>query len=638
MTQEPKAHYYFSSYVNLLREFELKRHEKRIEKALKKKLGLLYTLQAPIRSIQKLLQKNNNASFVSVSEMNTFMIAHITLPETTVASKKKRTQMEQKMLGLHIRYTKREIEYIRRKALHSPELKEFHSILRSSLSSLDTKTRQSLTKQMREDLELSLRNTVTMMEELIKNVWLSIWDFPGASRDRIVLNDIVIERSSLSSDQHDDLSIIIDELILALFSKYYIASIEKLIQELIGPLKSLESQTPDDLFLFIPSGYEREVLTLLRSLFGKLSSTSEYILQAKRQVKRLLQIEKEIKSELEILGLDGSDNPLSSIIIPHERLESLLISINDLETLSNKLRQKYVVISQIRKDQVIAKGDPEQLHNLAKAIASYLPAIESLRIWVEQFADIAFMTTMSGNIYEEIEKSGAIDEYLLYGLGLFKTYRLYSGIVHALRGVSLGIKKGEFLGIMGASGSGKTTLLNLLSGLDRPDQGKIFLNGKELSHLSDSKLSQYRKNHMGFIFQSYNLIPHLTVLENTALPAQMAGESFRKARTKSLALLGQIGMQAFVHHFPTMISGGQMQRATIARSLVNSPEILFCDEPTGDLDHVTGEQVMDVLRHFNEEAGTTVVLVTHDESLKKYCDRVVYMKDGQIISEEIIRK
>lgn len=638
MTQTSKVHYYFSSYVNLLREFELKRHEKKIEKALKKRLGLSYKFQAPIRLVQRLLRKNNNTSLLTVTEMNTFMVAHVMLPEAKVDSKRKRTKIERKMLDLHFEYAKREIEYIRRKALHSPELKEFYAILQSSLSSLDPEKRSNLIKQTKHDLEASLKHTVAMMETLIKSVWLSLWDFSGTKQDRIVLSNIVIERTSLVSDQHEDLSIIIDELILALFSNYYIASIEELVSELIDPLRILDEQTPNDLFLLIPPGQEKEVLTLLRSLFGKLSSTSEYILQAKRQIRRLMQIEEEIKTELKILGLDSTDNPLSSIIVPRERLESLLETIDELESHSENLRQKYVEISQIRHDQVVAKGTSEHLYSLAQAIAQYLPAIESLRIWVEQFSDIAFMTTMSGNIYEEIEKSGAIEEYLLYGLGLFKTYRLYSGIVHALRGVSLGIKSGEFLGIMGPSGSGKTTLLNLLSGLDRPDQGKIFLNGKELSHLSDSKLSEYRKKHMGFIFQSYNLIPHLTVLENTALPAQMAGESFRKAKTRSLTLLEQIGMETFAHHFPTMISGGQMQRATIARSLVNSPEILFCDEPTGDLDHATGEQVMEVLRRFNKETGTTIVLVTHDESLKKYCDRVVYMKDGQIVSEESIRE
>ena len=142
MTQTSNAHYYFSSYVNLLREFELKRHEKKIEKALKKKLGLLYKFQAPIRLVRKLLQKNNNASLLTVTEMNTFMVAHVMLPETKVDSKRKRTQIERRMLDLHFEYAKREIEYIRRKALHSPELKEFYAILQSSLSSLDPKKKK----------------------------------------------------------------------------------------------------------------------------------------------------------------------------------------------------------------------------------------------------------------------------------------------------------------------------------------------------------------------------------------------------------------------------------------------------------------------------------------------------------------
>ena len=220
-------------------------------------------------------------------------------------------------------------------------------------------------------------------------------------------------------------------------------------------------------------------------------------------------------------------------------------------------------------------------------------------------------------------------DVVLRAKDVYKTFNTRGGTVYAVRGVSFDIKQGEFIGLFGPSGSGKTTLLNMMAGLDMPDDGAIYIDGVSLRSLSNNKLTTLRRDKMGFIFQFYNLIPVLKNKENVAYPAEIGPTSNAK---KSTGLLEAVQLQAFENQYPTKLSGGQMQRVTIARSLINTPTLLFADEPTGDLDSVTGKEIMDLLAKFNSKSGTTVILVTHDESLLHYCSRIIRMTDGQIIS------
>lgn len=205
--------------------------------------------------------------------------------------------------------------------------------------------------------------------------------------------------------------------------------------------------------------------------------------------------------------------------------------------------------------------------------------------------------------------------------------------VPALRGVSLTVYRGEMVAIMGPSGSGKTTLLNCLSGLDTIGEGMILIAGKELARLPDDVRSEFRARHMGFVFQLFNLIPVLSALENVELPALLAGIRPSEARRRAWAVLEQVGLADRAGHKPAELSGGQQQRVAIARALVNQPDIIWADEPTGNLDTETADEVMALLRRLNRENGQTFVIVTHDPRIGSMCDRVIQMRDGLIIDD-----
>ncbi len=218
--------------------------------------------------------------------------------------------------------------------------------------------------------------------------------------------------------------------------------------------------------------------------------------------------------------------------------------------------------------------------------------------------------------------------------GLMKRYQMGHSIVHALQGVDLKVVQGELLAIMGASGSGKSTLLHLLGCLDTPTEGKYLLDQKEVSNLSDNALAEIRANKIGFVFQSFNLIPQLTVFENVAMPflyqrKEQDKEMLKKMITESLT---SVGLAHRINHHPYELSGGEMQRVAIARALATKPLLILADEPTGNLDSENGKSILQLLKGLNSR-GVTIIIVTHDPSVAAHCPRLVRMKDGRIIEE-----
>ncbi|MDI9546572.1 MAG: ABC transporter ATP-binding protein [Chloroflexota bacterium] len=219
-----------------------------------------------------------------------------------------------------------------------------------------------------------------------------------------------------------------------------------------------------------------------------------------------------------------------------------------------------------------------------------------------------------------------------------KRFRLGEVTVHALRGIDLDVRRGEMVAVMGPSGCGKTTMLNCLSGLDEFDSGEVMVEGVSLRSMTDRRRTAYRAQRMGFVFQTFNLLPVINAVENVELPLLVSGMRPGEARRRATEALAQVGLADRLHHRPAELSGGQRQRVTIARALVNNPALIWADEPTGNLDTAAATDVLSFMRRMNQENGQTFVIVTHDPNLGAVCDRIVRMQDGEILASEPVQE
>jgi len=222
------------------------------------------------------------------------------------------------------------------------------------------------------------------------------------------------------------------------------------------------------------------------------------------------------------------------------------------------------------------------------------------------------------------------DEIVIKATGVIKTYDDSGVPVHAVRGIDYTLMKGEFTAIIGPSGSGKTTFLNVITGLDTPTEGKVWLGGKLLSEMSGNELSDFRRDHIGFIFQAYNLFPVLTVEENIEYIMLLQGVPKEERHTRVMSILDRVGLADYAHRLPTRLSGGQQQRVAVARAMVSRPSLVIADEPTANLDSETSGALLDMMRQLNEDTGMTFLFSTHDEIVMKRAKKLVVLKDGKL--------
>jgi len=218
---------------------------------------------------------------------------------------------------------------------------------------------------------------------------------------------------------------------------------------------------------------------------------------------------------------------------------------------------------------------------------------------------------------------------------LTRHYRMGESLIRAVDGISLDISSGEFAAMLGSSGSGKSSLLNLLAGLDRPTSGSVKVDGRDLAQLSRDELARYRRHTVGIVFQAFNLIPTMSVIENVELPLRFAEVEPAARRKQANEALQRVGLAGRLQHRPTELSGGEQQRVALARALVNRPKLLLADEPTGNLDSKTGKEILDLLRDLNQDSGLTVIMVTHERDLAdRYARRQIFLADGKIVGDE----
>jgi putative ABC transport system ATP-binding protein len=276
------------------------------------------------------------------------------------------------------------------------------------------------------------------------------------------------------------------------------------------------------------------------------------------------------------------------------------------------------------------------LEGLEKEDASRLPGVVYARIFLKNYADSLGLDGYALSRgwapgEQRAPSSNGRRPLMVEARGVYKSYQTDELTVNALENVSLRIEKGALVAVMGPSGCGKTTLLNTLSGLDSIDRGEIFIAGEPLHAMNDSRRTEYRARHMGFVFQSFNLMPVLSAVENVELPLLVSGSGTKAARERALEVLEQVRLADRAHHRPNQLSGGQQQRVAVARALVNRPAIVWADEPTGNLDSDTSKEILDLLLQLNHENDQTFVIVTHDPSVGAIMNRVVRMEDGRIV-------
>jgi putative ABC transport system ATP-binding protein len=230
-----------------------------------------------------------------------------------------------------------------------------------------------------------------------------------------------------------------------------------------------------------------------------------------------------------------------------------------------------------------------------------------------------------------------LHDHAIRAVDLGRSFEVGDSTIEALRGINLTVEQGQFVALVGPSGSGKSTFLNLVGGLDRPSEGELWINGVELSASKEKALTEHRRERVGFVFQSFNLLPRLTAMENVAIPLMFVGVAERDRLAAARGLLEQVGLADRMDHRPTQLSGGEQQRVAIARALVSQPAIILADEPTGNLDSATGNEIMALLRALNREQGVTLLLVTHDPEAAAFADLVIQLRDGAIVDEPQVR-
>lgn len=402
----------------------------------------------------------------------------------------------------------------------------------------------------------------------------------------------------------------------------------------------------------------------LSSLFRVLMNNPKYVLEDEQQNNRFILYLRIIVAKLS--ALEQNATILIRIFSLHEKLKEELLKVANPELLDKiHLRETFdsqnaiskLALQLLRTLEEKTTYCKVQTRDYFKNAVGSIPLTkfkdfnkelialtsdifietEQLKLWTDEFLDVPYFTFSSALFSDHLQKIKEIDidpNIVISASGLFKTYHLGATTVYAIRGMSLDIHRGEFLVIFGTSGAGKTTLLNCIAGLDNPDRGVVYFNGKNLHRMNDKERSKLRLTEMGFIFQNYALLPHYTTKENVTLPSDLAGLS-KELQERINELLEGVGINQQSKQFPSELSGGQMQRVGIARALTNKPTIIFADEPTGDLDSVTGKQVLGLLRKFHDETGTTIVVITHDKSVADYATRIVTVNDGVIIDDSL---
>ena len=580
--------------------------------------------------VRKNLRTSRSA--INSQELNTFIFLSGKKPlRKNIDSKIIEKIEEEGPRKLFAKYYRNNRANMQKQLRKKQELRETSKILKDFIGEIDS----NIAKAFEDNLRKISEELPAKYCEIQSRSYVAVWDFKETHEFRFALSgfDHPIFAGS-SSEIQMKLASLVDKLVILNFFKVFLKPINNRLREMNEALEKLELGVRGKHYKTSNQKLQEKFQLFLRILSAKLSGLQD-VEKTISRIFRLFEVVKECLIQYPLKN-DSVDLP-SEISEMASEIDCGKVLLAEIE---HKLQQCQIYVRDYldeKKNGVkLAKSVDEfklGLFTMAELSTDLFVEAELLKMWSDFFgADLPYFNFNSclfdSKMPENIE---AADDHIISVRGLIKNYNLGRTTVYALRGVNLDIKKGEFAAIVGDSGAGKTTLLNCIAGLDTPDAGVVLFRGKDLHKMSDKTKSKVRLLEMGFIFQSYALLPHFTTLENVALPAVLAGHS-KNLRERIEALLSGVGIDKQAKQYPAQLSGGQMQRVAIARALTNSPAVIFADEPTGDLDSVTGKQVMNLLKKFHEETKTTIVVITHEQEVADYAERQIKLEDGMIES------
>jgi putative ABC transport system ATP-binding protein len=582
------------------------------------------------KNLSIILKRNlTRKSKVQRKEFNTFLFLSAEKQlQKTLDSKNIELVQEQLQKRLHAYYIKNRSK-LEKKLRNSRELKETSQIVGTFLKEIDPKLQKVFNMQLRKHLS----ELPTELYEIQNNSFTAIWNLNEENSVQVFLSACPNQNFKLPQiQQQPDLEAMVDKVEFLNFFLTFLDPTLKRLKDMNGVLERLKLGLEGTHFKSSEKETQNKLEMFLRILSAKLSALQN-------MDKAILSIFKLYNEVDEYFGRTNFMEPNSAC---HKVVEEVSEKIAEGRSLVAEVQDKLEVCLIDLKDYldetkngVKTVGSEEEfklaLLNMAELSSDLFIEAELSKLWIDFFsADIPFFAFQSTlfNI-KTPQLSDASTESIISVRALVKNYTLGQTTVYAVRGVDIDIKDGEFVAIVGNSGAGKTTLLNCMAGLDDPDYGSVFFNGKDLHSLADKEKSRARLRDMGFIFQNYALLPHFNARENVALPADIAGFS-KDLKNRIEELLEGVGISKQAKQYPAQLSGGQLQRVAIARALTNRPKVLFADEPTGDLDSKTGKQVMELIKKFHEETKTTIIIITHEQDIASYAQKQIKIEDGVI--------
>ena len=579
--------------------------------------------------IKNEFRKNFRKAAVSKKEHNTFLFLRAEKSLEKATEIETLEKIEKNICHLLKGYYNKNETKLKKLLKEKQELRETSQIVKEFLKEVD--------KKLPKVFELNLRKLLSDLPnqyfEIQEKSLTLIWDLNELEETRLLLSGCKTKTFLISDGNKVDFEEMTDKLVLMNFFMGFLNPTISHLRNMHGVLERLSLGLRGKHFRISDSRIQGKLETFLRILQAKLSALQNM----DNTISNILNLFQEPKA---FFFRNHDFRNVSENF--DETLRQLSWNINQGKALLDQVQEQLEFCQVALRDYLDeTKSRVETLDSVEEFKLSMFPLAELssdlfieaelLKMWLDFFgSDLPYFTfqnrIFSDLIPEDINLSG---DNILSVRGLTKNYTLGKTTVYALRGVDLDIKEGEFVAIVGNSGAGKTTLLNCMASLDEPDYGFVMFKGKNIHKLGDKAKSKVRLLDMGFIFQSYALLPHYNARENVALPADLAGFS-KDLKTRIESLLDGVGIKQQAKQYPAQLSGGQMQRVAIARALTNRPKVLFADEPTGDLDSETGKQVMELIKKFHEETETTVIIITHEHDIADYAQRKIKLEDGVI--------